>query len=206
MLCPKPHGFFQSLFLSRSQCIYDRYELIADGRMYLKRTLFELLFLQTCGVHICLSIDYPIVDRLTEDVNPFGWKISSDVSELRMSDRWERWKELAKKLRGDVGPTQWARDTGIKRGKWDGWESGRKPDADGFWEMAAAADMSIEELVAYLEGRDYAPVSDRTWPEIGREISDIDYEAMHSDLDSAELVRKQQILIRILQSRLQAGK
>lgn len=58
---------------------------------------------------------------------------------------------------------------GLKRSKWLGWCGGRKPNSDGYWELASALGIDVVELMARIEGKEYRPAQGKSWAELGRE-------------------------------------
>jgi hypothetical protein len=78
---------------------------------------------------------------------------------------------------------------GLKRSKWLGWVGGRKPNSDGYWELARALGIDVVELMARIEGKEYRSTQGKTWAELGREaISDpAALQEFLQDLDKLEL-------------------
>lgn len=95
---------------------------------------------------------------------------------------------------------------GLKRSKWLGWCGGRKPNSDGYWELASALGIDVVELMARIEGKEYRPAQGQTWAELGRQAI-ANPQAMRellSELNAAELNQLLQVVLR-RQSELLGG-
>ena len=92
---------------------------------------------------------------------------------------------------------------GIKRSKWLGWTTGRKPNGDGFWELAEALGWPVEKLMAHLEGRDLHVGGDRTWADVARQLIDdpVALASFAAELDDRELTRLSLALLTFHQER-----
>lgn len=69
-----------------------------------------------------------------------------------------------------------------------------KPGLDVLEGIASIKGIPVEQFVAELYGRAYAPTGDRTWAEIGAALSDQEFKELHKNLDATQLTRRIQIL------------
>lgn len=107
---------------------------------------------------------------------------------------------MARKARGSYTPTEWERETGIPRPRWTRWESGAKPDVDGFWEMAEVLKISPPALLAELDGEKFSP--GETMAELVQRLGDREFSQLCAEVGTDRLAKWIGLITEELASRI----